>query len=81
MKKENINDAIKPAITKEKLIELTELHVSRDGMGYSESIIQICEDNDLDPIDVAKLVNGSLKEKVRAEAERNNIFYRPNSLY
>jgi hypothetical protein len=81
MKKENIKDAIKPAITKEKLIELTELHVSRDGMGYSESIIQICEDNDLDPIDVAKLVNGSLKEKVRAEAERNNIFYRPNSLY
>lgn len=81
MKEENINDAIKPAMTREKLIELTELHVSRDGMGYSESIVHICEENDLDPVDIAKLVNGSLKEKVRAEAERNNIFYRPNSLF
>jgi hypothetical protein len=50
-------------------------------LSYLEAILQICADLDLEPEDIAKMVTGPLKDKLEAEAQRNNILPKPNSLY
>jgi hypothetical protein len=50
-------------------------------MGYAEAIIHVCDMKGIDPEDIAKLVGGSLKEKLKAEAQRNNLLPKPNSLF
>ena len=48
----------KPAITKEQLRLAVEKLVHGDGMTYTESIIEICEQMEIDPEDMAKIVKG-----------------------
>lgn len=72
---------ITPAITRQELAERAELLVLSDGLTYIEAIIQICDDLDVDPEDIAKMVTGALRDKLEAEAQRNNILPKPNSLY
>jgi DNA-binding Xre family transcriptional regulator len=74
---------IKPVITKQELAILTERLVRSDNLSYVEAIIHICDDLDLDPEDIAKMVTGPLKDKVEIEAMRNNIIPKSNtaSLY
>jgi hypothetical protein len=50
-------------------------------MTYLESIIHICDDTGIDAEDIAKIVTGSLREKLEAEARRNNILPRINTLF
>ena len=62
------------AFTKKTLAERVCLLVHSDGLKYSEAIIEICNEHDIDPHDIAKLVKGPLKAKLEAEAMRyNNI--------
>ena len=68
-------------LTKEQLSIKVENLVRRDKMSYLESIIQVCDETGIDPDDMAKLVVGSLKEKLEAEAQRNNILPRTNTLF
>jgi hypothetical protein len=42
-------------------------------MTYAEAICDICEKQQIDPADMAKLVNGPLKVKLEAEAKSRNI--------
>ena len=74
MSKEKI--IIKPAITKEQLRFEVEKLVYGDGMSYTESIIEICEQKEIDPEDMAKLVKGPLKSKLEVEAMYRNIIKR-----
>ena len=74
MSKEEI--IIKPAITKEQLRFEVEKLVYGDGMTYTESIIEICEQKEIDPEDMAKLVKGPLKNKLEVEAMDRNIIKR-----
>ena len=67
---------IKPSITKEELRLQVEKLVAHDGMSYTESIIEICEKKEIDPVDMAKLVKGPLKLKLEAEAMDRNIIKR-----
>jgi len=67
---------IKPSITKEELRIQVEKLVTQDGMTYTESIIEICERNQIDPEDMAKLVKGPLKLKLEVEAMDRNIIKR-----
>jgi hypothetical protein len=62
------------AFTKKSLAEKVCLLVHTDGLKYSEALIEICEEYEIDPHDIAKLVKGPLKAKLEAEAMRyNNI--------
>jgi uncharacterized protein YdhG (YjbR/CyaY superfamily) len=69
----------KPAITKEQLRLAVEKLVHGDGMTYTESIIEICEEMEIDPEDMAKIVKGPLKSKLQVEAMDRNIIKRTTS--
>lgn len=72
---------VEPIITKQELSIRAERLVRSDHLTYVEAIIQICNDLDVDPEDIAKMVTGPLKDKLEAEAQRSNILPKPNSLY
>lgn len=82
-KKKNTLDKILiiPVINKQDLALKAEGLVQRDGLTYLEAIIHICDELDVDPEDIAKMVVGPLKDKLEAEAQRANILPKPNSLY
>jgi len=79
MKKTEIKKAIGLAITKEELILKTESLVLKDKIEYAQAICQICLELELDPEDVAKLISGPLKTKLKVEAQKNNILPRSNT--
>jgi len=65
---------IEPVITPKKLAERVEFLVEKDKMTHTEAIIEVCEELELEPEDMAKLVKkGPLKEKLQAEALNRNI--------
>tara|TARA_X000001316_G_C921583_1_gene36067 strand:+ start:2158 stop:2442 length:285 start_codon:yes stop_codon:yes gene_type:complete len=65
------------AFTKKSLAEKVCLLVHTDGLKYSEALLEICEQHEIDPHDIAKLVKGPLKAKLEAEAMRYNVI--PNT--
>ena len=71
------------AFTKKSLAEKVCMLVLKDGLKYSEALLEICEQYDIDPHDIAKLVKGPLKAKLEAEAMRYNSIPNTNgnSLY
>lgn len=80
MKSKRITDIIEPLFTKSSIVETVELHVRRDHMGYSEAIIHICTEHELDPEDLAKLVAKTpLKEKIKVEAEKLSLLPKSTS--
>lgn len=78
-KKAKEESLITPVITKHDLTIRVEGLVKSDGVSYVEAIIQVCEELDIDPEDMAKLVVGPLRDKLEAEAQRNNIIPRSNT--
>tara|TARA_B110000967_G_C18404204_1_gene325997 strand:+ start:353 stop:508 length:156 start_codon:yes stop_codon:yes gene_type:complete len=48
-------------------------------MSYAEAICHLCEEKQIDPEDMAKLVKGALKSKLEAEAMDRNIIKRTTS--
>lgn len=71
--------AVVPILTKHSLAEKVEHLVHRDHIKYSEAIVQICDDLQIDPADVAKLVTGPLHAKVEAEAIRYRVIPRKHN--
>jgi hypothetical protein len=65
-----------PVITFDELRIKVEKYVQNGEMGYAESICDICKDKDIDPVDIAKLIKGPLKDKLEAEAMELNIIKR-----
>ena len=41
-------------------------------ISYMDCVIQYCQDADINIENIAKLINSSLKEKIRCEAEEQN---------
>ena len=65
---------IKTKLTFPELIEKVEFLVRKDNMTYTEAIIEVCEQKELAPEDVAKLIKkGPLKNKLEVEATKRNI--------
>ena len=79
MKKADIIKAIELAITREDLIHQTETLVRKDEITYAQAICQICDDLQLDPEDVAKIISGALKTKLQIEAQNNNVLPKSNT--
>lgn len=61
-------------MTQEKFLNETsfqlkiESMVKDDGLSYLEAIIKFCDDNDMDPEDVKKLLTVNLKGKLKLSA-------------
>jgi hypothetical protein len=68
-------------LTKQEFALEIERLVRNKSMGYLEAIIEYCADNNIDPVEISKLVVGSLKEKLEAEAQRNNLLPKSASLF
>ena len=69
-------ERILPILTKAELIARTEILVHEEGMQYVEAIVYICEELGVEPEDIAKLITGSLKDKLESEAQRNFLLPR-----
>tara|TARA_Y100000004_G_scaffold192964_1_gene254460 strand:+ start:2341 stop:2583 length:243 start_codon:yes stop_codon:yes gene_type:complete len=67
---------IKPVITFDELRMKVEKYVQGDEMSYTEAIVDICKDKEIDPEDIAKIIRGPLKDKLEAEAMERNIIKR-----
>lgn len=79
--KSNIEDHLNLSLSRNELIVETERLVHLEDMGYAEAIVHVCELRSIDPEDIASLISGSLKEKIKAEAQRNNYLPKPPSLF
>jgi hypothetical protein len=64
---------IKPVIDIKRLHERVQKYVIKDNMSYTEAIIEVCEQLDIEPQDMAKIIKGPLKDKLAAEAQDRNI--------
>ena len=60
-------------LTKQEFAFEIEGRVKRKHMGYLEAIVDYCDSVGIEPDEVSKLVVGSLKEKLEAEAQNNNL--------
>ena len=56
-----------------------EAMVKERKMPYMDAVLKFCEENDIDTASVGPLINKSLKEKIKAEAERLNLVERSST--
>jgi len=47
--------------------------VKEKRIGYMDAVLSYCEDNDIDTATIGPLINKSLKEKIKIEAENLNL--------
>ena len=73
-----VNPEVPVAFTQKSLAERVCMLVLKDGLKYSEALLEICEEHEIDPHDIAKLVKGPLKKKLEVEAMKNNVI--PNTI-
>ena len=55
-------------LKKNQLVTEILTYVRNEELTYTEAILAVCDDHEIDPEDMAKLVTGQLKEKLRIEA-------------
>ena len=48
-------------------------------ISYLDAVLHYCEDNDIDTASVGPLINKSLKEKIKEEAEKLNLVERSST--
>jgi len=66
-------EIVKPIIDLQALHIRVEHLVTKDKMSYCEAICEVCEQLEIEPQDIAKIIKGTLKEKLHVEAQRLNI--------
>jgi|DEB0MinimDraft_3_1074331.scaffolds.fasta_scaffold270891_2 hypothetical protein len=59
-------------INQTRLIREVVGHVKRDNLTYMEALMQVCEDHEVEPEDLAKLVSGNLRDRLHAESVQLN---------
>jgi hypothetical protein len=57
-----------------------EERVLRERIGYMDAVIQYCTEIDIEIESVANLINKSLKDKIRVEAEEQNYIRKQGKL-
>ena len=67
-------------LSKQEFALQIETRVRTLHMGYLEAIIDYCDSIGVEPDEVSKLIVGSLKEKLEAEAMRNNLLPRSSGV-
>ena len=67
-------------LTKQKFTKIIEDTVNKKKLSYIDSIIYICEENNIEVEDAKKYVSSVIKEKLEAEARRLNFLPKGNEL-
>lgn len=60
-------------MTKKRFTRLIEEIRAEYSMSYMDCVLKICEDRELDPGDVNKLISPVIKDKIEAEALEMNM--------
>ena len=60
-------------LTKQSLTILVERLVAKERMSYMEAVLHICEERQIDPLDIGKLISPGIKAKIEAEAKSSNL--------
>jgi len=71
---------LKDIPTKQSLTQIIENLVSKEGMSYIEAALHYCEELQIDPLDIGKLISPVIKSKIEAEAMAANLLPKGNSL-
>jgi len=66
--------------TKQSLALIIEGLVTKERMTYMEAILHFCEERQIDPLDIGKLISPALKSKIEAEAMSSNLLPKSNSI-
>lgn len=67
-------------LTKSKFTKLVEATVLEKQLTYMDAILWLCEQNNIEPLDVKKFVSNIIKDKVEAEARKLNFLPKQNAL-
>ena len=57
-----------------------EEEVSKSNISYMDCVLNYCQENDIDPESLKSLINQSLKDKIRVEAESLNMIKKQGKL-
>jgi hypothetical protein len=64
----NIENEFDFALTPAKLVEMVTAIARREKIKYSEAILDVCNEYDIYPEDIVKIIPAPLKEKLKNEA-------------
>jgi hypothetical protein len=67
-------------LTKQSLALIIEKLVIDEKMTYMEAALHYCEEKQIDPLDIGKLISPVIKSKIEAEAMAANLLPKTNSL-
>jgi len=67
-------------LTKSKFTKLIEATVVETRLSYMDTILHLCEENNIDPEDVKKFISPIIKDKLEAEAMALNFLPKQNTL-
>ena len=67
-------------LTKKRFAKLVEDKIKDRPMSHIDAVVEVCEDRDLDPGDIANLISPILKKKIEAEAIGLNMMKGGNTL-
>jgi hypothetical protein len=67
-------------LKKSSLVIIVEKLVHDEKMSYMEAVLHVCEERQIDPLDIGKLIAPSIKSKIEAEAMDSNLLPKSNSL-
>jgi hypothetical protein len=67
-------------LTKQSLATIIEKLVIDEKMTYMEAVLHYCEEKQIDPLDIGKLISPVIKSKIEAEAMMRNLLPKSNSL-
>jgi hypothetical protein len=67
-------------LTKQSLATIIEKLVIDEKMTYMEAVLHYCEEKQIDPLDIGKLISPVIKSKIEAEAMTRNLLPKTNSL-
>jgi hypothetical protein len=73
-------DETKNFLTKAKFSKKVESVHLQKKISYIEAVIDICEEHDIDPGQVKKFLNNTIKEKIEIEAKDLNFLPKGNEL-
>ena len=55
-------------LTKKRFSKLVEERVEKRKMAYMDAVLEICDEREIDPSEIGKLVSTIIKDKIEAEA-------------
>jgi len=67
-------------LTKTKFAKLIEATVLETKMTYMDTVLHLCEKNNIEPEDVKKFISPVIRDKIEAEAMELNFLPKTNSL-